>query len=163
MRVATQIVIPLRQARLLTAGALLIGLVGGLGLGIGSYTFVYAKGFSYMTNDPAACANCHIMQAHFDAWSKSSHKAVAVCNDCHTPHNFVGKYYTKGRNGYHHSLAFTTGWFHEPIQITEWNRSITEQTCRDCHQDIVQAIDTSCQHEEPLSCTRCHSTVGHLE
>ena len=48
---------------------------------VGSYTFVYAKGYSYLTNDPAACANCHIMSEHFAAWTKSSHRAVAVCND----------------------------------------------------------------------------------
>lgn len=28
--------------------------------GIGGYTFVYAKGGSDLTNDPAACANCHV-------------------------------------------------------------------------------------------------------
>jgi hypothetical protein len=29
-----------------------------------TYTFVYAKGYSYLTNDPGACANCHIMADH---------------------------------------------------------------------------------------------------
>ena len=93
------------------------GLVGLL-IGIGSYTFVYAKGYSYLTNDPRACANCHIMQDHFDAWTRSSHRSVAVCNDCHTPPGLVPKYMTKARNGFWHSFYFTTGRYPDPLRIT---------------------------------------------
>jgi len=140
----------------------LFALVAGIAAGVGGYTFVYARGASYLTNDPRACANCHVMEDHYGAWTKSSHHAVAVCNDCHTPHDFLGKYYTKGLNGYHHSLAFTTGRFHEPIQITARNRAVTEAACRSCHQDIVQAIDPPHAGSEPLSCIECHDSVGHL-
>jgi cytochrome c nitrite reductase small subunit len=136
--------------------------LSGVGAGVGAYTFIYAEGASYLTNDPAACANCHVMQEQYRAWSRSSHHAVATCNDCHTPHEFLGKYLTKGSNGYHHSLAFTTGRFHEPIQIKPANLEVTEAACRRCHQDIVQAIDTSQPGQPPLSCTRCHPNVGHL-
>ena len=52
----------------------------GVAVGLAAYTFVYAKGYSYLTNDPAACANCHVMQAQYDAWMKSSHHSVAACN-----------------------------------------------------------------------------------
>ena len=55
----------------------------GIPIGVGAFTFVYAKGGSYMTNDPQACANCHIMHDHYDAWMKSSHHSVATCNDQH--------------------------------------------------------------------------------
>jgi len=67
----------------------------GAALGLGAYTFVYARGYSYFSNDPAACANCHVMRDYFDSWQRSSHHASAVCNDCHTPHPLVGKYLTK--------------------------------------------------------------------
>ena len=40
---------------------------------------------------------------------RASHHAVATCNDCHTPHNLVGKYVVKARNGFWHSFYFTTG------------------------------------------------------
>lgn len=143
--------------------SVLLGISSGLAAGVGAYTFIYARGASYLTNDPAACANCHVMTGHYDAWRKSSHHAVAVCNDCHTPHDFLGKYYTKGLNGYHHSLAFTTGNFHEPIQITPRNRAITESACRYCHQEIVQQIDLPGPHTDTISCIRCHASVGHLE
>jgi len=141
----------------------LVGVAIGVAAGIGGYTFIYAKGSSYLTNDPQACANCHIMQNHFDAWQKSSHHAVAVCNDCHTPKDFVGKWITKGLNGYNHSKAFTTGKFHEPIQATARNLQITENACRRCHQAIVAAIDPPHAGGSRMSCIRCHSTVGHIE
>ena len=75
----------------LTVPLLVASVLGGA-VGLGGYTFVYAKGYSYLTNDPAACANCHIMREHFDAWTRASHRAVAVCNDCHTPPGLVPKY-----------------------------------------------------------------------
>ncbi len=140
---------------------LLFALLGATG-GLGFYTFWYARGASYLTDDPAACANCHVMQNQLDGWRHGSHHAVATCNDCHTPHDFFGKYLTKSLNGYHHSLAFTRGGFHEPIQITQRNHDITEAACRRCHQNIVQAIDTGVPHGEKISCVRCHANVGHL-
>ena len=145
-----------------TVGWILVAATLGVLAGIGGFTFLYARGTSYLTNDPAACANCHVMTDHFDGWVKSSHRSVAVCNDCHTPHGFVGKYVTKATNGYHHSMAFTSGNFHEPIRITPRNHEITEAACRSCHADIVQAIDGPHGSNESLSCTRCHDSVGHM-
>lgn len=135
----------------------------GMLMAVGGYTFVYAKGYSYVTNDPAACANCHVMEDHYRAWMKSSHRAVAVCNDCHTPPGLIPKYTTKAINGFNHSLAFTTGRFHEPLRITPRNTDVTEKACRKCHADIVMAIEGQHPAREQLSCIRCHSTVGHLE
>ena len=40
----------------------------GAAIGLGGFTFVYAKGYSYLSNDPNACANCHIMRDHLDAY-----------------------------------------------------------------------------------------------
>ena len=134
----------------------------GMAIGIGAFTFVYARGASYMTNDPAACANCHIMSEHYAAWTKSSHRAVAVCNDCHAPHDIVGKYMTKARNGFWHSFYFTTGNFPDPLRITPRNHEVTEHACRDCHEAVTDAIEHAAPtHGEPISCTRCHPRVGH--
>jgi cytochrome c nitrite reductase small subunit len=142
--------------------AVLIAVTVGVAAGIGAYTFVYARGASYLTNDPNACANCHVMREQLDGWIASSHRAVAVCNDCHAPHDVVGKYATKAINGFWHSVAFTTGRFHEPIAITARNREVTEGACRYCHQAIVEAIDARHGHERPMACIRCHRSVGHL-
>jgi cytochrome c nitrite reductase small subunit len=142
----------------------------GVAIGIGAFTFVYAKGASYLTTNPAACANCHIMREHFAAWQKSSHHTVAGCSDCHMPHEFVGKYATKARNGFWHSFYFTTGNFPDPLRITDRNHEVTEHACRSCHAPMVEAVDhggtsgspsRDGKMSEPLSCTRCHPNVGH--
>ena len=142
---------------------LLVGTAVGLAGGVGGYTFLYAKGASYLTNDPAACANCHIMREHYDGWIKSSHRTVAVCNDCHTPPGAVAKYLTNASNGFWHSYAFTTGRFAEPLRIKPNNRQITEEACRKCHQDIVVAMEGPHGGTGQASCLRCHSSVGHME
>jgi cytochrome c nitrite reductase small subunit len=147
--------------RFLLAGLVGLGAVIGIAAGLGGYTFIYARGNSYLTNDPKACINCHVMDDYYNAWTKGSHHQAAACNDCHAPHAFVGKWMTKGINGWNHSLAFTTQRFHEPIQISPRNRAITENQCRQCHQPIVQMIDHGSTGKDRLDCLRCHSTVGH--
>jgi cytochrome c nitrite reductase small subunit len=147
-----------RTTALLATG---IALTLGAAAGLGCFTFVYGKGASYLGNDPNACANCHIMQDHLDAYVKSSHRAVATCNDCHTPPGFIAKYFTKAEHGFFHSLAFTTGNFHDPIEIKERSRRVTENACRKCHQDIVHDIDRTTASYGNISCIRCHSSVGH--
>lgn len=103
------------------------------------------------------------MREQYAGWIASSHRAVAVCNDCHTPHSsLAAKYGVKALNGFWHSVAFTSGRFHEPIRITGRNRAVTEGTCRHCHADVVQAIDAAPAHGAPLDCIRCHRSVGHL-
>ncbi|HEY0997648.1 MAG TPA: cytochrome c nitrite reductase small subunit [Gemmatimonadaceae bacterium] len=150
-----------RRTLALTAAALL-----GAAIGLGAYTFGYAKGYSYLGHDPAACANCHVMQEHFSAWEKGSHRAVATCNDCHTPHNVVGKYAVKANNGFWHSFYFTTGNFPDPIRITPRNHRVTENACRHCHAGITDAIEhggraDDARGNEEFSCVRCHRHVGH--
>jgi cytochrome c nitrite reductase small subunit len=134
----------------------------GAALGLGLFTFDYAEGLSYASNDPAACANCHIMNEQYDGWLKASHKAVATCNDCHTPHDPVGKYTTKAINGYNHSKAFTLQNFHEPIMITRRNADILQDNCLRCHGDLVHEIVAgSTTAEDAVRCVHCHRHVGH--
>lgn len=137
-----------------------VGAIGVLG-GLGAFTFGYGDGAAYLTNNPASCANCHVMQGHYDAWVKSSHHGVATCNDCHLPHDYVGKWLTKGDNGLFHSLAFTTGDFHEPIQIKERNRTVTQNACLSCHTDYVEHMLPATPGGDMLLCVHCHGDVGH--
>ncbi|HEU4367754.1 MAG TPA: cytochrome c nitrite reductase small subunit [Methylomirabilota bacterium] len=151
----------------MTAGparaAVALAVAMGLALGIGAYTFVYARGGSYLTDDPAACANCHVMREQLDGWTAGSHRAVAVCNDCHTPPGLIGKYTTKALNGFWHSFAFTSGRFHEPIRISARNHGVTETACRHCHAAVVASIDAGRHGAARLTCTGCHASVGHLQ
>ncbi len=146
--------------RATTIAVLAFAVAVGAAVGVGGFTFVYAKGHSYLSNDPATCANCHVMQAYVDGWVKSSHRNVAVCNDCHLAPG-MEKWLTKASNGFFHSLAFTTGDFPDPLLIKPGNRDVAERKCRYCHEPIVAQMDTTHRPEDRVSCIRCHGAVGH--
>ncbi len=139
---------------------LFAALMGGL-FGVGGYTFIYAEGGSYFSDDPLSCINCHIMEEQYEGWGHGSHKHVATCNDCHTPHTFPEKYIVKGINGWNHSVAFTTNNFHEPIQINNMNRTVALDNCIYCHGEFVSPITSIVQHDEQTNCLACHQDVGH--
>lgn len=139
----------------------------GIFIGLGFFTFGYGKGASYLGSDPNACANCHVMWSYRDSWIKSTHRHVAVCNDCHAPGNVAEKYASKAVNGFFHSLAFTTGDFPEPLRIKPMNRALVEDACRSCHESIAtdtrhEALSVFAKdHKDSFTCTRCHRGVGH--
>jgi len=133
----------------------------GLFTGVGAFSFGYAKGFSYLSRDPEACANCHVMQGYLDSWLKSSHHHAAVCADCHLPHHPIGKWIAKADNGFFHSLAFTLDNFPEPIRIKPRNRRITQENCIACHEDVVDQMRPVSHEGEMLPCIHCHADVGH--
>ena len=145
-----------------TRSFVLLAVLAGILLGVGGYTFLYAEGLSYMSDDPEVCINCHIMQPQYDSWQKSSHHAVAVCVDCHLPHDFLGKYIAKAENGWHHSRGFTLQNFHEPIMIKGPNARILQDNCLACHQDLVHELVVGVNGPaEEVRCVHCHVTVGH--
>lgn len=136
-----------------------IALVIGMVVGIGAFTFGYGEGWVYLSKNPRACTNCHVMQGHYDSWEQSGHRHVAVCADCHLPPDELGKILTEADNGFCHSLAFTLESFHEPIQIKPRNSRVTQRACLHCHRDFVH--DVSVASSETLSCVHCHSDAGH--
>ncbi|MBN1570552.1 MAG: cytochrome c nitrite reductase small subunit [Acidobacteria bacterium] len=134
----------------------------GILLGAGGYTFFYAHGTSYLSDDPRACVNCHIMREQFDSWQKAGHHSFAACVDCHLPHDPAGKWFVKAGNGYHHSKAFTLQNFHEPIRIKPGNAAVLNANCLYCHRDFVREITAHrVIDDEELYCVRCHDSVGH--
>ena len=138
---------------------LAFGMLGVL-IGVGSYTFYYAQGYSYLLDDPRACVNCHIMREQFDGWPSASHHAVAPCNACHVPHDSVGKYLTKAENGFWHSYGFTFQNFHEPIQIRARSQVILQENCLHCHGTFVSNIANHIG-DDHVDCIQCHRGVGH--
>jgi cytochrome c nitrite reductase small subunit len=136
---------------------LVAALVLGVLLGVGGFTFRYAKGASYFRTAPEACVNCHIMQPQYDGWSKASHHTVAVCVDCHLPQEFFTKYFVKAENGFRHGRLFTTQDFHEPIELGPTAEDILQANCRRCHAELVAHFAT----DGDLRCTHCHAKVGH--
>ncbi len=139
------------------AATIALGVLGGLG----AFTLGYGDGAAYLEDNPAGCANCHVMQAQYDSWINSSHQAVATCNDCHVSHHPIGKWITKADNGFFHSLAFTTGGFPDPIRIKPRNRRVTQAACLSCHGDFVHGALAGVEDDEAARCARCHLDVGH--
>ena len=138
--------------------SVLLGALGGLGV----FTLLYAEGLSYLSSDPADCANCHIMWPQYEGWQKASHHTVATCVDCHLPQDFVGKYTAKAVNGYHHSSGFTLQNFQEPIQIKGNNARILQENCLRCHEALVHDLVIADRApSDELRCVHCHATVGH--
>ena len=135
--------------------------VSGIVAGMGSFTFIYGKGYAYLSDDPKACLNCHIMRDQYESWNRSSHHHVTTCYSCHAPENIYLKYFNKADNGFVHALKFTTGQFKDPLRIRGHNFRITMQSCMKCHSGVMG----STMHAEALgdgaSCTNCHRDVGH--
>ncbi len=140
----------------------IIALLAGALAGVGVFTFHYAEGLSYFSTDPAACANCHIMQSQFDSWQKASHHVLATCVDCHLPHHGLAKWLAKADNGYRHSKGFTFQDFHEPILMKEGNSRILQNNCLECHGDLVhEIVSGSTSDADAVQCVHCHQGVGH--
>lgn len=141
---------------------LLAAIPAGMLLGLGAFTFIYAEGLSYFGSEPRSCANCHIMNAQYDSWVKSSHHGVAKCVDCHLPQALLPKFWAKGMNGYHHSKGFTLQDFHEPILIKPRNSQILQDACLRCHAGMMHEIVAgSTTDKNAVRCVHCHASVGH--
>ncbi len=145
----------MRQTTLLAAG--LVIAVGVL-MGIGAFTFAYARGYSYLSDDPKVCVNCHIMRDNYNSWIASSHRSVN-CNGCHVPHQIVEKYLIKGEQGMRHSYAFTFA-DTQAIRIKSTSLEVVERNCAECHREMIMGtfLDVG---SEPKGCTKCHQGAGH--
>jgi cytochrome c nitrite reductase small subunit len=140
--------------------AVVFGCLVGLLLGVGLFTFGYAKGLSYLSTDPRACVNCHVMNEQYEAWLKSGHRHVANCVDCHLPHEGLAKYLAKADHGFRHSAAFTLQNFKEPIEITPKDLAMVQVNCLRCHGAFLHAVSESPRRQE-LDCMHCHAGAGH--
>ena len=129
-------------------------------VGLGVFTFVHAQGYSYFSDDPAACNNCHVMRDQYNAWQHSSHSRFAGCNDCHTPHDSLfSKLLIKGINGLNHSVAFTFGTYGEVLHIRDFNADVVIGNCLGCHESVVSEVALS--HADVPDCMTCHAGIGH--
>lgn len=127
-----------------------------------SIAFVYGKGTSYLSDNPQACNNCHVMNEAYDSWKNGNHHHVAVCNDCHVPNNFIGKWITKGENGFHHSVAFTFGKVPVNIRARDISKEISVQNCIRCHDTKLHQSNHSLHQSNSENCISCHKNVGHF-
>lgn len=149
--------------------AALFGVLALVGILIGAsvFTAFYAEAFSYLSDDPETCVNCHVMRPQFEGWAAGPHHAVATCNDCHVPHeSFLAKWLGKASNGYHHSRAFTLQDYPDPIRIKASSSEVLEENCIRCHADLLRDVtghsgSGSGAGWKPPTCVYCHRSAGH--
>jgi len=133
---------------------------------------VYASKMpSYLSDDPKACINCHVMNTQYATWQHSSHARDAVCIDCHLPQEgFFRKYKTKAIDGWNHSKAFTMNSYKPAIEISDGGAKIVQENCISCHKSIVSTITANADKyhnfENPevatgRRCWDCHKSVPH--
>jgi cytochrome c nitrite reductase small subunit len=139
----------------------------GVLCGIGAYTFYLSKAWSYLSDDPRACVNCHIMAPEYATWSHSSHKNV-TCNDCHVPHTSpMAKYGFKAYDGLRHSTLFTLRLEPQVIQIHGPGRAVVQENCKRCHGFLNDQVSThrvtggNAPHGEGRLCVECHRYTPH--
>ena len=141
---------------------LLLAVLVGIPAGVGAFTFVYAKGFSYLSTDPRACVNCHVMNEQYDGWRKSGHRHTATCVECHLPHAGLAKWLAKADHGFRHSAAFTLQNFKEPIEITSRDRRLVQENCVRCHAAFVHdVVAMATPNARAVDCLHCHAGAGH--
>ena len=120
--------------------------------GLGGYIAYASNVVSYLTNDPSACTNCHVMASYYATWSRSSHHMRATCNDCHVPHSSVAaKYFFKAVDGLYHASVFTNNCIRCHTQLnTEFVKT-----------GMVSYAET--QQGQGKPCWSCHSQVPHTK
>lgn len=133
-------------------------LVGMLGM-----TLHISRATSYLTNDPAACVNCHIMAPQFASWQHSSHGRFTTCNDCHVPQDVVRKYAFKAYDGTRHAFMFTFKLEPQVIRMHAPGQWVVQNNCIRCHSDYLETTmaRAGTQHGEGRNCWDCHREVPH--
>ncbi len=129
----------------LVPGKLKIACLVSLGcfVGMGAYVAHISEAASYLSDEPEACLNCHIMTPQYASWKHSSHARVATCNDCHVPHDStLRKYYFKAMDGGRHSAMFTLRMEPQVIKAREESVKVIQANCMRCHSDQVHASTT---------------------
>lgn len=143
---------------------LLLGVLGGLG----ALTLYISNAVSYMSDDPLACVNCHVMTPQYATWQHGSHGRVTTCNDCHVPHDNVFRTYAfKASDGLRHATMFTLRLEPQVIQIKDAGVGVVQENCIRCHSDLIHKVSarsvtaTSAAAGEGLLCWDCHREVPH--
>ena len=132
---------------------------------------VRSKALSYLSTDPKACINCHVMNTQYATWQHSSHARDTTCVDCHLPtDSFVDKYIAKTRDGWNHSVAFTLNTYDHAIKISDDGAKRVQKNCISCHSSLTSQIVTNADKYHSFvnpevdtgrKCWDCHKGVPH--
>ena len=144
-------------------------IISGAFVGLFLYTFFASRAYSYLSDDPATCVNCHIMAPYYATWMHSSHGRNTTCNDCHVPHNnIVNKYFFKAKDGLRHSAVFTMRGEAQALQTIDASSSVIMDNCIRCHTQLNnEFVKTGRMGFKDIkemngnACWDCHREVPH--
>lgn len=144
-------------------------IVTGVLCGIGAYSVYASRAWSYLSDEPSTCVNCHIMAPYYATWSHSSHSRDATCNDCHVPQdNIVNKWFFKGKDGMRHAAVFTMKGEPQVIQAIDESAEVIMNNCIRCHTQLnTEFVNTGkmdysmVKGGEGKACWDCHREVPH--
>ncbi len=142
-----------------------LGVLAGLGMLI----LRISNATAYLSNDPQACINCHVMTTQYISWQKSSHARFATCADCHVPQdNFIRTYMFKASDGLRHAYMFTFRLEPQVIQIKDAGTNVVQENCIRCHANqlhrtaAINFITVSMREAgEGKFCWECHRETPH--
>lgn len=145
--------------------------VGGIAAGLGAYAMYMSRAHSYVSDDPSACINCHIMTPYYQSWQHSSHSQWATCNDCHVPHSsMASKYAFKAMDGLYHSAVFTIKGEPQVIRPRDGSKEVIMNNCIRCHTHLnTEFVKTGMltyadvKEGQGKACWDCHREVPHTE
>ena len=141
----------------------------GAFVGLFIYTFYISRAYSYLSDNPRTCVNCHVMSPYYATWSHSSHARNATCSDCHVPHNnIVNHYFFKAKDGLRHSAVFTIRGEKTALQAIPASSEAIMNNCIRCHTQLNQEFvktghmgfkETKANNGH--ACWDCHRDVAH--
>ena len=139
---------------------------------IATFCFAYivytSKMASYLSSDPKACINCHVMNTQYATWQHSAHRERATCVECHLPtDNVFDKYLAKTIDGWRHSVAFTNHLHKNTIKISDYGARRVQKNCISCHESVTSQIISNAENNHSFKkigdrkCWECHKSVPH--
>ncbi|MGE5424635.1 MAG: cytochrome c nitrite reductase small subunit [Syntrophothermus sp.] len=145
-----------------------VSVILGIFFGLGLFAFVVSNAVSYVSDDPKACINCHVMNPEYTNWYHNAHGRVTTCNDCHVPHeNVFAKYMFKATDGLNHATKFTFRMERQNIIMEEGTRPLIQKNCLRCHDHVVNksylrsVLPNYKNHLEERYCLDCHRQEPH--
>ena len=157
-------ILPNRKSRWRPIALFILAIIIGLGL----FIMKEAEVISYLSDDPQACVNCHVMTPTYNSWMHSSHREWASCNGCHVPHNnIVNQYYFKAKDGLYHASIFTLRAEPDVIFMREESQEVVQNNCIRCHlQQVTETkytdwMENHSTNRTERQCWSCHREIPH--
>lgn len=135
-----------------------------------AYLVNASKALSYLSTDPKACINCHVMNTQYATWQHSSHARSATCVECHLPTDTtINKYKAKARDGWNHSVAFTLNTYAQNMVISDDAAKRVQANCISCHARLTEVVISNSDNYHTFNgvpatdrrCWDCHRDVPH--